>query len=202
MQMGYTTNLRDLHELRNNLSKEERKETRNKLKTIKEKLGEANYCNWGETISTEAVVLFERVRQGHQTNPEEVQTYSNQIKCMQQGFSAGLNVTESNQLPDKLNEIKKLIDTGMLTKVEDDDNILISTYLRTYDEQIAFRKRIQKVCSMGFAVNTDTFETALRKDLQDRTTMGTSNKTISITDINNQLLAIRTASKIDLTKVP
>lgn len=36
----------------------------------------------------------------------------------------------------------------------DDDNMVISTYIKTFDEQISFRKRIQKVCAMGHDVNS------------------------------------------------
>jgi hypothetical protein len=84
----------------------------------------------------------------------------------------------------------------------DDDNVVISNYITTFDEQIAFRKRIQKICAMGHDVSSANFESALKKDIQDRTNMGVANKQIGITEINNQLLALRTASKISIGDLP
>jgi hypothetical protein len=51
-------------------------------------------------------------------------------------------------------------------------------------------------------VNEKTFEDALRRDVMDRSAMGTANKTVSVTEVNNQLLAIRTASKINVAELP
>jgi hypothetical protein len=48
--------------VRSSITKEERKETKEKMGKIRKTLKEADYCDWSEPISTEAVVLFERVR--------------------------------------------------------------------------------------------------------------------------------------------
>jgi hypothetical protein len=62
MQMGYTTNFCDLSALRSSITKEERKETKEEMKEVRESLKGEGYCDWSKPISTEAVVLFERVR--------------------------------------------------------------------------------------------------------------------------------------------
>lgn len=55
---------------------------------------------------------------------------------------------------------------------------------------------------MGHEANSKQFEEALKRDIQDRSQMGVANKSISITEINNQLLALRTAAKIQLGDLP
>jgi hypothetical protein len=71
----------------------------------------------------------------------------------------------------------------MLPK-NDDGNVLISSYLTTYGEQISFHKRIKKITASGSIINAIDLKTALNKDIQDRTTMGISNKTISLSEID------------------
>ena len=68
---------------------------------------------------------------------------------------------------------------------QEDDNQLIANYLDQYGELIAFRKRVQKISAHGNLVNEKTFEDALRRDVMDRNQMGASNKTVSVTEINN-----------------
>jgi hypothetical protein len=55
---------------------------------------------------------------------------------------------------------------------------------------------------MGLEPTQKSFEDALKKDIQDRQTMGVNNKTISVADINKQLIAVRVSAKIDVTTVP
>jgi hypothetical protein len=55
---------------------------------------------------------------------------------------------------------------------------------------------------MGLEPTQKSFEDALKKDIQDRQTMGVNNKTISVADINKQLIAVRVSAKIDVTTIP
>jgi len=51
---------------------------RSKMKVIRENIAQAEYCDWTESISEQAVQLYERVRnQQYQAKPEEVQLYNN-----------------------------------------------------------------------------------------------------------------------------
>lgn len=140
--MGYQTNIVNLDEVRSDVSKEERKESRQKMRLVRENINAHDYCDWSQPISEQAIYLYDRVKnQQYQAQPEEVQQYSNQIKCMQLAFTAGLNPQEANTLPDRLDNIKKLVTCDMMVG-NDDDNVTISTYIKTFDDQIQFRKRI------------------------------------------------------------
>lgn len=46
------------------------------------------------------------------------------------------------------------------------------------------------------------FTDALKRDIMDRGAIAASNKTISVSEVNNQLLAVRTAARIDVAKLP
>jgi hypothetical protein len=67
---------------------------------------------------------------------------------------------------------------------QEDDNQLIANYLFTFKDQLKFRKQIQRISAMGLEPSTKAFEEALQRDVQDRGTMGVSNKAISVTEIN------------------
>jgi hypothetical protein len=80
---------------------------------------------------------------------------------------------------------------------QDDDNQLIGNYLFTFGDQLKFRKQIAKISALGLDPSTKTFEEALKRDVQDRSTMGVANKSISVAEINKQLVAVRAAAKIE-----
>ena len=85
---------------------------------------------------------------------------------------------------------------------QEDDNQLIANYLSTYGEQLRFRKQITKISAMGLEPSAKGFEDALKRDVQDRSTMGVANKTINVAEINKQLIAVRAAAMIDVNALP
>ena len=46
------------------------------------------------------------------------------------------------------------------------------------------------------------FEDALKRDVQDRSTMGVSNKTINVAELNSQLIAVRASTLINVDALP
>ena len=172
------------------------------LKKIKSQINDSNYCDFEEGISDECLRVFEGIRnRGQTTDPETATRLANQMKCLTSGFAAGLNPQEINHLPKKIDAIRELVDKKMIENNEDDNQVILN-YLTTFGEQIKFRKQITKVTALGIEPSAKSFEDALKRDVQDRSTMGVNNKSISVVDVNKQLLAVRTAAAIDLKTLP
>jgi len=55
---------------------------------------------------------------------------------------------------------------------------------------------------MGLEPSAKGFEDALKRDIQDRSTMGVSNKTINVAEVNKQLIAVRASAMIDPKNIP
>ena len=176
---------------------EESKQLTKKLKIVKQHARNADYCDFTEGISDECLRVFNDIKTKNISTDEATATrLANQMRCLTAGFAAGLNPQEINDLPNKIEAIRDLAANGMLLP-QDDDNQLIGNYLFTFGDQLKFRKQIAKISSLGLDPSTKAFEDALKRDVQDRSTMGVANKAISVAEINKQLVAVRAAAMIE-----
>lgn len=117
------------------------------LREVKRHIRDADYIDWSEQISPEAIAIYDAVRtRNASTDPDTAQRLANQMRMMQASFSAGLNPQEGNQMVDK--DLTPLVDAKLLLP-QDDPNQLISNYLNHYGELIAFRKRVQRISGTG-----------------------------------------------------
>jgi len=198
-QMGYQMTIVDPHEV----EKRPRDiQLQKALREVKQHARNADYCDFSEGISQECLTVYDAIKNKNaSTDTDTAARLSNQMKCLQKGLSAGLNPQETNDIVTKVEKIKELVDSKLLLP-QDDDNQLIANYLDQYGELIAFRKRVQRISATGAHVTETTFTEAIKRDIMDRGNIGTANKTISPTELNAQLLAIRTSAKIDVTKLP
>lgn len=181
---------------------EEAKQLTQALRTVKQHARHADYCDFTEGISDECLRVHDALKnRGAATDEATATRLANQMRCLHAGLHAGLNPTETNDLPKKIDAIRALTANGMLLS-QDDDNQLIANYLSAFADQIRFRKQVAKIAAMGIEPSTQAFEDALKRDVQDRAAMGVANKTINVADLNKQLIAVRAAAKIDVANLP
>lgn len=135
--MGYQITIADPEE---NERKTRDTELTKTLKEVKKHVRDANYCDFSEGISPECVALHDAVKNRNASaDPDAAQRLSNQMRCLQAGFAAGLNPQETNDLVNK--DLTALVQAKLLLP-NDDPNQLIANYLNQYGDLIAFRKRV------------------------------------------------------------